>query len=233
MAKRHPGARKARQQSRQHEPDDVFLARVLHLGKWAEANQQALTVLGIVVAIVIAGLVYYRNYRSGLYLQAAEQLEAVYQTLSIDDTEGARDQLVTFLERFEGTPYESEARLLLGDLYLRDDSPQQAMVVLRPLGESPREPIEFQAAALLAVAYEEDGRWSEAEDVYLTIADRSELDFEVRDALGAAARIRTDQGDPQGAIELYERLLDEADEDAPQRGLYDMRIEEIRSGLKA
>ena len=69
--------------------------------------------------------------------------------------------------------------------------------------------------------------------MYLRIADRSDLDFQVRDALAAAARIRRTQGDPEGAVALYERLLDRLGEDDPQRGLYEMRIEEIRAATNA
>jgi tetratricopeptide (TPR) repeat protein len=229
MAKRHPGSRRAKQESSQ-EPDDLFVAKVLHIGKWAEANQQLLTVLVVVVAVLVAGLVYYRNYRRSLIAQAAQELELVYQTVQIQDFEGATDELVTFLERFEGTPYEGEARLLLGELYLRDGRAQQAQAVLEPLGNSPRSPIEFQGAALLAAAYEQEGRSQEAEEVYLGIADRSDMDFQVRNALAAAARIRRDRGDYEGALELFRRALTGLEEDSPQRGLYEMRIAEIESG---
>lgn len=232
MAQRHPAARRTAQHSKS-EPDDVFVARVLHLGKWAEKNQQVVTVLVVVLAIAVAGLVYYRSYRRSLTEQAGQALEQIYQTVAMADVEGARTELGTFLERFGGTPYEAEARLLLGDLYLRDGSPQQAQAVLRPLGESPGEPLEFQAATLLAAAYEQDGQPAEAERVYLAIADRSDLDFQVRDALEAAARLRAERGDADGALELYQRALDGLEEGSPERGLYEMRIEELRSATSA
>jgi predicted negative regulator of RcsB-dependent stress response len=232
MAKRHPGARKTKQQSGS-EPDDVFIAKVLHVGKWAEANQQLLTVLLVVAAIFVAGLLYYRNYRTSLNQQAAQQLEIVYQTVSLQDTEGAIGELSTFLERFSGTAYEGEARLLMGELYLRDGRAEQAQAVLEPLGTRPRRPIELQAASLLAGAYEQVGRVREAEDLYLAIADRSDLDFQVRNALASAARIRSDRGDAAGAIQLYERALTGLPEEAPERGLYEMRIAEIRAGTNA
>jgi len=225
MAKRRQQAHK----SHHDEAEDAFVTNVLQAGKWAEANQQLLTIGIVIIAIAVGALLYFRSYRQNLGQQAATELEQVYQSVSINDLEGARTQLGTFLERFAGTPYEAEARLLLGDLYLRDGSPQQAEAVLRPLGESPREPIEFQGAALLASALEEDRQWDEAEQVYMRIADRSDLDFQVRDALAAAARIRSAQGDPQGAVALYERILDGLDENDPQRGLYEMRIEEIKA----
>ncbi len=232
MSQRHPAARRTAQQSNS-EPDDAFLARVLHLGKWAEKNQQIVTVLAVLLAIAVGGLVYYRGYRRSLTEQASQALEQIYQTVSMADVEGARTELGTFLERFGGTPYEAEARLLLGDLYLRDGSPQQAQAVLGPLGESPGEPLEFQAATLLAAAYEQDGQGAEAERIYLAIADRSDLDFQVRDALESAARLRAERGDAQGALELYERALEGLEEGSPERGLYQMRIEELRTATSA
>ena len=222
-------ARQPRTHKSNAEPDDVFVSNVLHVGKWAEANQQLLTVLGVVLAIAILGGVYYRDYRANLNLQAATELEQVYQSISIQDTEGARGQLATFMERYGGTAYEAEARLVLGELYLRDGSPQQAQAVLRPLGDSPRAPIDFQGASLLAAALEEDRQFSEAEAVYMRIVNRSDLDFQVRNALAAAARIRRDQGDAQGAVELYRRLVDDFEEGDPRRGVFEMRIQEIES----
>ena len=228
MSQRHPGARRTHQEQ-SSDPDDVFLAKVLHVGKWASANQQLLTVFGVVAVIVIAGVVYYGNYQEALGEQAAQQLEVVHQSIAIQDREGAKNELVTFLERFSGTAYEGEARLLLGDLYLQSDDPEQAQVVLEPLGASPRDPIEFQGAALLGRAYEQDDLWNEAEAIYLRIADRSELDFQVRDALTSAARIRADRGDASGAIELYERVLSDMEENALDRGQFEMRIQELKT----
>jgi predicted negative regulator of RcsB-dependent stress response len=229
MSQRHPGSRRTNTET-SHEPDDAFIARILHLGKWAEANQQALTVVLVIIAIAGAGFAYYYgSYRPTMRQQAAQQLEIVHQSISIQDTEGAKTDLITFLERFGGTVYEGEARLLLGQLYLESGQAQQALAVLSPLGTRPGSPIEFQGAALLGAAYEQEERWSDAERVYLSIADRSDLDFQVRNALASAARIRGAQGNSAGAIQLYERVLRDLDENAPERGVYEMRIEELRS----
>jgi tetratricopeptide (TPR) repeat protein len=145
----------------------------------------------------------------------------------LQDTEGAKNELITFLERFSGTVYEGEARLLLGDLYLQSADAQQALQVLEPLGSSPRDPIEFQGAALLGAAYEEEGRLDDAEATYLRIADRSELDFQVRNALSSAARIKVSQGDGEGAIQLYQRALATFEANEPARGIYELRIQEL------
>lgn len=226
---RHPKSRRTRKQSKD-DGEDAFIASILDVSNWARQNQQLLTVAGVLIVILVAGGLYYNSYRSQLDEQAAEQLEAIYQSVSINDVEGAKVDLATFLDRFAGTAYESEARLLLGELYLEDEEPQQALAVLDPLGSSPRSAIELQGAALLAAAYEQEERWQEAEATYLTISDRSELDFQVRDAMAAAARIRAEHlDDPQGAVELYEQVLAQMEENAPERGRYEMRIQEIRA----
>ncbi|MEM7417380.1 MAG: tetratricopeptide repeat protein [Gemmatimonadota bacterium] len=209
--------------------EDAFIARVLDFSNWAQGNQQLLTVLTVVVAIFVAGGLYFRSYRAQLGNQAAQQLEVIHQSISLADTEGAKIDLATFLDRFGGTAFEGEARLMLGQLYLDSSDPQQALAVLEPIGASPSSPVDFQAATLLAAAYEQEERWGEAEEVYLRIADRSDLSFQVRDARAAAARIRAAQGDGAGAIELYEEVLGELEDNAPERGQFEMRIEEIRA----
>lgn len=229
MAKRHPSSRRTRKQSKD-DGEDAFVAGILDVSNWAKRNQQLLTVAGVLLALAIAGGLYYLNYSAQLDEQAAEQLEVIYQSVSINDIEGAKVDLATFLDRFGSTAYEGEARLILGELYLESGEPEQALAVLGPMGSSPRAPIEFQGATLLAAAYEQEERWDDAVRTYLTISERSELDFQIRDALAAAARIRGEQlGDTEGAIELYERVLETLDENATERGRYEMRIAELRS----
>lgn len=221
---------KRRTSQSSHDADDSFVVGVLEVTNWARANQQLMTVGGVLLAILIAGGFYYMNFRSQMNERAAESLETIYQSISINDTEGAKIDLATFLDQFGSTAYDGEARLVLGELYLDSGDPQQALAVLEPIGQRPGSPVALQSATLLAQAYEQEGRWEEAEDTYLSIADRSDLDFQVRDALVAAARIRSAQGDGEGAIELYEEVLGDLDENAPNRGQFEMRIEEIRSG---
>lgn len=228
MSQRHPGTRRTASRS-SSEADDVFIAKILTLGKWAENNQQVLTVAAVVLAIGVFGVIQFLNSRQSMNEVASTELEIVHQSIGIGDLEGAKDDLITFLDRFGGSAYEGEARLLLGQLYLQTGDPQQALAVLGPLGSSPRAPIELQGATLLGAAYEQEERWAEAEEVYLAIADRSDLDFQVRDALTAAARIRGERGDMSGAIELYEQALADLDENAPERGEIEMRIAELQT----
>ena len=214
----------------QHRPEldeDEFLARVLEIGNWFKSHQQAVTVGIVVLVIAVASLLYYRNYRASLVDQASTQLEEIHSKAAMGDTQGAKNDLILYLDRFGSTAYAGEARMLLGEIYLSEGEAEQALATLEPMAESPRDPLELQAASLLGAAYEQDGRWADAEATYLRVADRSELDFQVRDALAAAARIRAAQGNPTGAAELYRRILDGLKKDSPERGTWEMRLAEL------
>lgn len=223
---RHPGQRRVSSE-RQELDDDVFVARILEAGNWLKSNQQTVVIALVVLVVAVASLFYYRGYRGTLNEQAANQLERIHQQTAVGDLDGARDELILYLDRFGKTPYAGEARMLLGELYLTASSPDQARAVLEPMARAPREPLELQAAALLAAAYEQEARWSDAEALYIRIADRSTLDFQIRDALASAARIRASQGNLAGAAELYRRILDGMDANAPDRGMWEMRLAEV------
>lgn len=211
----------------QDEPDDVFVARSLEFTAWARRNKQALVLFGIVLALMVGGIAYYASYRAEMTRQAVLELERIQQTVGVGEVEAARAELTTFIDRFGGTPYAAEARLLLGQLYLESDQPQQASEVLEPAASDLGEPIGIQAAMLLARAAEEAGQPDRAEDLFLDVADRAELDFQVRQALADAARLRASAGDHAGAAELYRRILEGMEEDDPQRGPFEMRLQEV------
>ncbi|MDH5591137.1 MAG: tetratricopeptide repeat protein [Gemmatimonadota bacterium] len=226
MSKRHPGARRVAHNT-SHGDEDAFIAGILQAGNWTRANQQMLTIAGIVVVLVIAVVVYMGNVREAAADEAARRLDEIHGMVAFQDPEGATRALVLFVDQFGGTPYGGEGRLLLGDLYLRSGQADKAVAVLEPLGKSPRSPLELQAGVLLGAAYEENGDADEAETVYLRVGDRSELDFEVRGALANAARLRAQRGDVAGAVELYDRVIDTFEESAPGRSVYEMRRQEL------
>ena len=232
MAKRHPSSRR-RPSEAPSEPDDVFVAKVYEITAWAKHNSQAFIFIGLALALVLGGGLYYYNYRANLNAQAMANLERVHQTLSANDVEGAQAQLVSFLEQFSGSRHGEEGRLLLGQVYLADDQPELA---IRTLSEAPalRHPLGAQLRMLLARAYEEVGRLDEAAVQYLEVAEGAPMDFQQREALGDAARVRSQAGNHNGAAELYRRILDGLDDDVTpdERGLYELRLEEAQHAAR-
>ncbi len=227
MAQRHPGSSRSRPgETKTAEADDVFIARILEFIGWAKGNSQVLILFGIAVAVVLLGSVYYVNWRSGQAELAVGELERISQSVGVSDPEASKISLEQYLERFAGTPYAAEARLLLAQLYLDGGQAGQAMATLDASSVSLREPLGVQLATLEARALEAQDRGGEAEALYLQIAEQAELAFQQIGALDDAARLRTEAGDFAGAAELYQRLLDEHEFSVEQQGIYEMRLGE-------
>lgn len=234
MAQRHPtSSRRADKPSSSNEAEDAFVARVFELSTWARENTQTLAVLLIVVVAIGAGVRYWVSYQADVAEQAVVELEQIQQATRLGDPEAAKTQLQQYIERFGGTPYAEEARLVLAELHLESGFPHLALDALEGSSASLREPIGIQIAILAAKAHESAGQLDRAEAGYLEVADRAELGFQVVNALGDAARVREMNGDLAGAVELYEDILVRL-EDAPaeQRGPYEMRLAEVRAGMR-
>ena len=214
-----------------HDQDDVFIAGVIDFSEWARTHRQALTLIGVAVGLLVTGGIYYLNFQRSLTIQAVNRLESIHQTISISAFEDAKAQLSTFLDSFEGTDQAREAVVLLGRLHLESGDAAVAISVLERADLGFRDPIGIQANSLLARAYESQGRWPEAEDTDLEVADRADFDFQIRAALDSAARARRRQQDNAGAAELYERILATFEEDDPAKGLYELRLAEVREVL--
>ena len=228
MSKRHhPSSRRAPRTP--HDQDDAFVAGVIDFSEWSRTHRQAITLIGVALVLLVAGGIYYVNFQRSLTIQAVNRLERIHQTISISAFEDAKAQLSTFLDSFEGTDQAREAVILLGRLHLESGDAPVAISVLERADLGFRDPIGIQANSLLARAYEYQGRWPEAEDTYLEVADRTDFDFQIREALNSAARARRRQQDNDGAAELYERILATFEDDDPAKGLYELRLAEVRA----
>lgn len=225
MAKRPTGSRR-RDTS---DAEDAFIARVVEFSTWSKKNTQVLVLFGIALVVVVVGIMYYVNYRQNLQVVAAQELESLHQIAGSGDTETARLRFAQYLERFAGTPYAAEARLALAQLHLQGGAAEEALQVLAESSVRLSDPIGPQLAILQARAHEELGRFDEAERLYLQVADQAELDFQRIQALEDAARLRMTAGNASGAVELYERILDEMATDSPDRGPIQLRLGEARA----
>ena len=227
MAKRHHPASRRQPHTPEHQ-DDAFVASVLDMSRWATQNRQVLILAGIVLTLVIFGGLYYLNFQRSVATQATNQLESIHQSISISAFEDAKAQLSTYLDNFAGTDQAQEAVVLLGRLHLEAGDAAVAISVLERGSLRLGDALGLQGSSLLARAYEDQGRWADAEALYLRIADRASLEFQIRDALAGAARTRHRQQNVKGAAELYERLLATFEAEDPGRGIYEVRLAEMR-----
>lgn len=210
--------------------DDAFVAGALEFSAWARRNR-TLLVAGVVALVsVVVITLYVRSIRADARARAAGELEAIAQLVEFGDRDTALESLNRFLERYGDTRFGLEGRLLLGQLHLQSGDPEAAVAVLQPAARSLREPLGIQAALLLAAAYEDLERWADAERLYLDVSRSNALAFQIRDALADAARVRLEQGNREGAIQLYRQLLDRVEADDPARGIFELRLGELTAG---
>ena len=195
MAKyRKPGTTPAPKVRDPVETEDAFVAKAFELSSWAQRNRR-LTIFGVgAVVLGVAGFLYYGDYKDNLNQMAASQLEQIQRRIDTGDHVGAQPDLQVFLQRFGSTPFAGEARLSLGQITAELGDPAAAADILEPVASDVTEPIGAQAAALLAAIYEDSGNLQAAEGLYMRLADRAELSFQVRDALADAARLRVSRG---------------------------------------
>jgi predicted negative regulator of RcsB-dependent stress response len=227
MSKRKNRARRHAQGAENQ--DDVFVANVLEASRWAESNRQLVILGTVAITLLAAGTLYYVNFQSSMREQAVNRLENIQQTVSIQAKEDAKQQLGTFLDRFAGTPEAEEGLILLARLHLEAGDAGVAINALENGAPSFKTGIGIQTNFLLARAYEQEGRWADAERQYIRIADApAALDFQVIESLENAARARVRQQDAAGAVELYDRILATLDDSDPSRGMYEMRRAEMR-----
>jgi len=211
--------------------DDAFTARILTLTGWARERTQALIVAVVILVVIAAGTTYWFVQRSAQLYAAAGELEQLQQTVAVQDPATAEASVQGFLDRFEGTPQEIEARLLLARVHLIGAEDANAAVeVLQAVAPAYGSPLHVDATFMLATALEQGERWTEATEVYEDLLEQVEFAFQRKGAAEGLARARLAQGDTTAAAEAYRSMLDELEEDDPERSRYEMRLAELTAG---
>jgi predicted negative regulator of RcsB-dependent stress response len=222
---RHPTARRKPRESAP--ADDVFVERVFETSVWAKENARLLILTVTAVLVIAAGLLYYRNYRSRLRDIAETQLTQIRTTLMSGNTALAISDLENFMGRYGSTPTAAEAKVLLARAYLENKEPQKAIQTISGQASDLTDPIGVSSSMLLADAYEQAIQPDQAISTYLRVASNAPYDYQKRSALENAARIRAEQGDNRGAVELYDRILAALPADSPDRAVYELRRAEV------
>jgi predicted negative regulator of RcsB-dependent stress response len=227
---RNPAARRVH---RAVHDDDKFVTGVLESSVWARQHGRILTIAAVVGVVGLLVFLYIRNWRGAVREKAAAEISNLRTTVQSGNLQLAQQDLEKFLRDYDKTPAGDEAKLLLGQILMQSNNPQRAATVLQPVADKVDTPLGFNAALMLAAAQEANKQQDQAERTYLRVADNAVFDFQKREALDRAARLRLERGNTTGAAQLYERILATFDEnqpeDAVERSVYQMRLAEIRA----
>jgi len=210
--------------------DDAVFAKVAEASAWSRQNSRALLIGLIILAIAVVAAIYYVNYRGRMAARAATELLEVRQTAATGDVPTAIAALEGYVSRFGNTPAGAEARLLLAQLHLAAGNAAQAAESVRPVVDADDPLLATSAGLLMAGALEASGQPEQAEQAYMRVAEDAEMEFQRREALEDAARIRVERGDRAGAVEIYDQLIGLTEEGSAERDVYEMRRTEITAG---
>ena len=229
---KHPTSRRVH---RTTTDDDKFLTSVLETSVWARTHGRWMTIAGVSVIVALAVFAYMRNISNQRDQKAARELVTVRSTMLSGNKQLAKSDLQKFVKSYDNTSSGDVARLMLGQTELEANEPQNAVATLEPVAKDAGTPLGYSAALMLAAAHEAAKQPDQADRVYLRIADDARFDFQKREALDRAARLRLERGNPTGAVQLYERILatfdamDPEKVDLQQKNVYAMRLAEIRA----
>ena len=237
MSKHHPTARRVH---RAANADDKFVSGVLESSVWARDHGRTIVIATVVALVLLVFGIWYRSNRAAVRDRAAAELSQVRATVQSGNIALAKTDLENYVKRYGSTPAGAEAKLMLAQAHLQSNEAPEAITILDDMADDVESPLGYNAAMLLAAAHETAKKPDDAERVYLRIADNARFPFQQREALDRAARVRMDQGNAAGALELYERLLatfdaetDEASSNPGEKSMYEMRMAEVKAQVPA
>lgn len=226
MAK-HPTSSKVHRED--HGPDDAFVNTVKRSYSWGRENGRVVAVVLGLILILAIGAFWYISQQRQLETQAASRLNQVQQSVASGNPQLAIRDLQAYLDRFGSTETADQARLILASILIEQERHEEAVQALGELPDELDRPFGLAAARLEAAAHEETGDLEAAISTHLRIADRARFPYEQREALSDAARLHTQNGEPNRAADLYERVVDMFDDDEPGRGYYEVWLAEARA----
>lgn len=210
--------------------EDAFMAALLRFVSWSQKNTQTFVVGLVAIVVVGLGIWYWATQRSTRLDSAAEELEMLQQTVGFEDPATATASIQGYLERYPGSTYEVEGRMLLARVQLAGtEDPAAAIETLRAVAPEYGSPLGMDATFMLAAAYEQAERWEDAVGLYEELRNRVEYTFRSKDAGEGLARSSLARGDTLRAIEAYEALLAELPEDDADRPFYELRLAELNA----
>ena len=187
-------------------PDVASRARA-----WFKAHKQLASWIGTI--IVVGGVLFvWTMLTAGRSEEAASrELQGARFAYENQNLPLAANELAKVLANYDGTHAAEEARLLLANVRLQLNQPQQAVAALQGYAGGASTAYKAQAYGLLGAAYENMGRFREAAEAYENGSAAARMDFLKAQMLTDAGRAWTIARDTARAIADYRRVVKDFD----------------------
>ena len=207
---------------------DAFVRSTFRMAEWANRNLRSVLVGAAGIAIIVVGVMYYRNFQASVRDQAATELATL--RLTTTGPELLIPDLEAYIQRFAGVPAADEGRLLLARTYLDNGQPVEAQRVANEISAGSDEPIGLAARTLTAAAQEASGDAEAALATYESLGETARFPFQRREARASAARILAALGRMAEAETIYGTIAEEAAEEDPvEASVYRLRLGEVKA----
>ena len=190
---------------------EPFLERVVG---WTRTHKQATSWISTIVIVGAVLFVWTASSTRRSEAIAGRQLQGARYAFDNQNLPLAASELARIIENYSGTNAAAEGRLLLAQVRLLQNQPQQAVELLRDFAPSAGAAFRAQAYGLLGAANENLGKPREAAEAYQNGAERARMDFLKGQMLSDAGRAWAAAGDTAKAITAYRRIIDELPKEA-------------------
>jgi tetratricopeptide (TPR) repeat protein len=181
---------------------------------WFRAHRQVTYWLGAIIVVGAGLFLWTFSTKRKAEEIASRDLQAARFAYENQNLPLAASELAKVIADYDGTHAAEQGRLLLGNVRLLQNQPQQAVAVLKDYAGGAGKAYRAQAYGLLGGAYENMGRFREAGEAYENGSAAARLDFQKAQLLADAGRAWTIAGDTTKAVATYRRIV----KDFPKEG---------------
>jgi TolA-binding protein len=197
------------------------------LVRWAKANERAISIAAIVVAVVGGGVWFMISAKERREAFAQRELSQAQSAVEADNIPLAASDLERIVSNYGSTVAGQEAQLLLGQVHLQQGQAGLAVSQLQDfVASGPSEQYRAQAYALLGVALEQTGQSKAAGDAYENGARVSPYQLLAAKLLLDAARAYTTAADTISAARVLQKVVDDFG-DSPSAAEAHLRLGEL------
>lgn len=188
---------------------DKFVQRTFDWAHWAETHRRELIGGAVALALLVTGFFVYRAASRGAEEEAARDYLMARQAYFAGNYPLAVSDLQAFLERHEGSGYEDDALLFLGESQLLAGQPAEAVVTLERLRDDHEDsPLVDNARRLLGAAYAQAGQVDRAVVTYREAIDATPYDPLKAQIHRSLALLYASQSRPEEAAAEYRAILE-------------------------
>jgi len=191
--------------------EDKFVTSMMEGAAYARENVQNVVIVIVVLLVLIAGIVIWRNYRSGRIETANTKLGIAQLAYKLEKYGESKDSLISLTGNYAGTKAAKVGLFLLGHIYFATGQRDSAEIYWNRFIESDFDDKDLRAGARMGLAaiLSDKQNYAEAGAAFEKCYEDFPDYFDRGNWLYRAADNYLAAGQTEKAKELYQKYVDE------------------------